>query len=160
MFEYAAKVVCGIQSEPRDLRLTPGAYATTINIHNPNDGVVRFSKKLALTFPPEEQKAGVVYDSIGEGPHVLEPDQALAVDCTELRKLFKDRFPGGSGYIEGFVVIQSPASLDVTAVYTSAALDEAGQPTGHSSIDVEQVRERQKEGSILGVQRTEQAREL
>jgi hypothetical protein len=162
MFEYVAKVVCGIQSDPRDMRLTPGAYATTINIHNPNDGVVRFiKKKLALTFPPKEQKAGEVFDSIGEGPHVLEPDQALAVDCMDIREeLFKDGFPGGSGYIEGFVVIQSPASLDVTAVYTSAALDEAGQPTGHSSIDVEQVREREKEGNILGAQRREQTREL
>jgi len=154
MFEYAAKLVCGIQRDPSDMRLTPGAYATTINIHNPNDGEVRFFKKLALTFPPEEQK-GSEWIPIGED--VLGSDEALAVDCMDIQRKL-DKFP--RSYIEGFVVIQSPASLDVTAVYTSAALDEADQPTGHSGIDVEQVRERQKEGSILGVQRTEQAREL
>jgi hypothetical protein len=159
MFEYAAKLVCGIQSEPRDMRLTPGAYATTINIHNPNDGEVRFFKKLALTFPPEEQMPGEVMPIREDGREdVLGPDEALAVDCMDIQKLFPRGFP--SGYIEGFVILQSPASLDVTVVYTSAALDAEGQPTGHSGIDVEQVRERQKEGNILGVERTEQAREL
>ncbi len=75
MFEYAAKLVCGLHRDPRDRRLMRGAYATTINIHNPNDTEVEVFKKLALTFPPEEQKAGEVFDSIGEGPHVLGPDQ-------------------------------------------------------------------------------------
>ncbi len=51
-----------------------------------------------------------------------------------------------AAYIEGFVVIQSRMSLDVTAVYTSAAVDSRGQLMGHSGIDVEQIRERQKEG--------------
>jgi hypothetical protein len=49
-------------------------------------------------------------------------------------------------YIEGFVLIQSRESLDVSAVYTSAALDANGRPTAQSGIDVEQIRERQKEG--------------
>lgn len=44
--------------------------------------------------------------------------------------------------IDGFVVIQSSHSLDVTAVYTTALLDEKGRATAHSSIDVEQVAER------------------
>jgi hypothetical protein len=51
MFEYVAKLVCGLQRDPSDMRLTRGAYATTINIHNPNEGEVQFSKKLAFTFP-------------------------------------------------------------------------------------------------------------
>jgi hypothetical protein len=154
MFEYAAKLVCGIQPDPSDMRLTPGAYATTINIHNPNDGEVRFFKKLALTFPPEEQK-GSEWIAIGED--VLRSDEALAVDCMDIQRKLGE-FP--RPYIEGFVVIQSLASLDVTAVYTSAALDREGRPTGHSGIDVEQIRERQKEGRILGGQRTEQGHEL
>jgi hypothetical protein len=40
------------------------------------------------------------------------------------------------------VVIQSHSSLDVTAVYTSTGVDERGEVTTHSSIDVEQIRER------------------
>jgi hypothetical protein len=44
------------------------------------------------------------------------------------------------------VIIQCKSSLDVTAVYTSAAVDSQGQIVGQSGIDVEQIRERQKEG--------------
>ena len=145
MFEYAAKLVCGLHRDPRDRRLMRGAYATTINIHNPNDFKVEFRKKLALTFPPQEQRGGEVFDSIGEGPHVLGPDEALSVDCMDIQRQV---FPGGppAPYIEGFVVIQCRESLDVTAVYTSAAVDAQGQLGGHSGIDVEQIRERQKEG--------------
>jgi hypothetical protein len=42
-------------------------------------------------------------------------------------------------------VIQSPKSLDVTGVYTTASLDKRGKVTEHSSIDVEQIRERVRE---------------
>jgi hypothetical protein len=52
IFEYAAKFVCGLQKDPEDLRLTMGLYGTEVNIHNPNEEVVRLTKKLALTFPP------------------------------------------------------------------------------------------------------------
>ena len=140
-FEYAAKLICGVQRDPRDMRLTRGFYGTAISIHNPNDSTVVFFKKLALTFPPEEQRAGrvipIAYDT-------LRTDEALEVDCMDiLRRLFPNGFP--LGYIKGFVVIQSPASLDVTAVYTASSLDREGNVVGHSSIDVEQIRERRKE---------------
>jgi hypothetical protein len=58
--------------------------------------------------------------------------------------VFQGRLP--ASYIEGFVIIQCKSSLDVTAVYTSAAVDSQGQIVGQSGIDVEQIRERQKEG--------------
>jgi hypothetical protein len=142
MFEYAAKLVCGLHRDPRDRRLIRGAYATTINIHNPNNDEVEFFKKLALTFPPEEQKPGEV---IRISEDVLGPDQALAVDCMDIqRQVFQGRLP--APYIEGFVIIQCKLSLDVTAVYTSAAVDSQGQIVGQSGIDVEQIRERQMEG--------------
>lgn len=48
-FEYAAKIVCGTQKDPADLRLARGLYATTINIHNPSERPARLTKKLALT---------------------------------------------------------------------------------------------------------------
>ena len=138
MFEYAAKLICGFQEDQEDMRIAPGFYATTINIHNPRERRVVFFKKLALTFPPEEQSPGEVMPIREED--VLEPDQALAVDCVDIRRhLFPNGFP--TPYIEGFVVIQSQASLDVTAVYTVASLDRR-----HSSIDVEQIRERVSEG--------------
>ena len=139
-FEYAAKVVCGLQKDPKDMRLARGFYATTINIHNPNDGDVKFFKKLALSFPPAEQRPGKVLP-IAEDK--LGSDEALKVDCNDIKKrLFPNGFP--APYIEGFVVIQSPASLDVTAVYSTASLDKDGKVTTHSSIDVDQIRERQR----------------
>lgn len=144
-FEYAAKIVCGLQRNPKDMRLARGFYATTINIHNPNDAEVKFFKKLALTFPPEPQKPGKV---LPIGKDVLSADHALKVDCMDIQsRLFPNGFP--APYIEGFVVIQSPASLDVTAVYSTASLDQRGNVTDHSSIDVEQVRERQRKAREL-----------
>ena len=47
--------------------------------------------------------------------------------------------------IDGFVLVQSEESLDVTAVYTAASLNEEGRVVGHSSIDIEQVPGRKKE---------------
>ncbi len=140
-FEYAAKVVCGIQKDPKKLQLARGAYATAINIHNPNDFDVNFFKKLALTFPPSEQRPGKVMPISVD---VLKPDEALEVDCEDIqRELFPSGFP--SDYIKGFVVIQSSADLDVTAVYTTATVDKNGRINDHSSIDVEQIHGRRKE---------------
>ena len=145
-FQYAAKVVCGLQKDPKELRLTRGLYATTINIHNPGREPVKFFKKLALSYPPAEQRPGKVM-RIAED--ALKADEALKVDCPDLeRRLFPGGFP--TGYIEGFVVIESPASLDVTAVYTTAALDKGGEVVTHSSIDVEEVRERRIGGNGTG----------
>jgi len=137
-FDYAAKIICGLQNDPKDMRLARGFYATAINIHNPNDFDVRFFKELVLTYPPEEQKPG---DIMPIAFHTLRADEALEVDCMDIQR---ELFPNGflTHYIKGFVVIQSPASLDVTGVYTTASLDENGKVTNHSSIDVEQIRER------------------
>ena len=140
-YEYSAKLICGKQENPADLRLAHGLYATAINIHNPNDEKIYFFKKLALTYPPEEQKPGRV---IPIAVDTLEYDEALAVDCLDIQKeAFHGEFP--ESYVKGFVVIQSPKSLDVTAVYTTASLDRRGRATEHSSIDVEQIRERVRE---------------
>lgn len=131
-YEYSAKLICGKQKTPVNISLADGFYATSINIHNPNDEKVYFFKKLALTYPPEEQKPGLV---IPIGIDTLEYDEALKADCIDIEKtLFKERFP--TAFIEGFVIIQSPRSLDITGVYTTASV--------HSSIHVEQIRERQR----------------
>jgi len=137
-YEYAAKLVCGVQSSTTDMRLARGFYATTINVHNPSASKITLEKKLALTLPPGKQRPGKVLP-IGEDE--LGPDQALAVDCEDLEaRLFDGRFP--RPYVEGFVVIRSPGSLDVRAVYTSATLNAEGSAEDHSSIHVENVPER------------------
>lgn len=139
-YEYAAKFVCGTQADTDTLRLVPGLYGTTINIHNPNDPPARFHKKVAVSYPPAEQRAGEIRQM---GEDILQYDEALKVDCEDIReKAFEGTFP--APYVEGFVVIQAYASLDVTGVYTSASLTPNGGPGAHSSIDVEQIRERPK----------------
>lgn len=144
-FEYAAKLICGVQEDPKNLRLARGLYATAINVHNPNRQAAVFQKKLALTFPPEEQLPGKIMPISRDS---LREDEALEVDCVDVQKrLFPNGFP--MPYIKGFIVIRSTVSLDVTAVYSTNSLGkdkcckaEAGE---HSSIDVEQIRERRIE---------------
>jgi CARDB len=133
--------VCGSQTNAEQLRLAAGRYATTVNIHNPNDEDIFFFKKLAVSFPPAEQKAG---DVMPIGIDSLAYDHALKVDCEEIRThLFNGSFP--KGYVEGFLIVQSPRSLDVTAIYTTAAINADGRLLGHSSIDVERVAERRRD---------------
>jgi hypothetical protein len=140
-FEYAAKFVCGIQREWDDLRLARGQYATEINIHNGSDRPVSITeKKIALTYPPGGQEPGEI---LHLEPHELEPDQAVAVDCLQIRdKLFGGSFP--TPYVLGYLIVQASASLDVNALYTTGTLDEQNLPTGPPGIHVEQVRERQR----------------
>jgi hypothetical protein len=152
-FEYLAKIVCGIQRNQEELRLVPGAYATTVNVHNPFRETVRFFKKLALTIPPGGQNPGEI---IPLGEDELAYDEALATDCEDLRRrAFPRGFPGG--FIEGYVVVQSPARLDVDAVYTTAAIDGRGLVGAVSSIDVERIRERDRaEGCDLELEKSAQ----
>lgn len=129
-YKYAAKLVCGMQPLENDGRLVRGSYATTVNILNPQSGQVRLTKTLSLSYPPEEQSPGEVR---AIGKDLLRPSQALKVDCADIRKrLFPNGLP--TSYIEGFVVIESFGSLDVSAVYTSRdvakAPDCAEQPGG------------------------------
>lgn len=129
-YKYAAKLVCGVQPRENDGRLVRGSYATTVNILNPLSREVRLTKTLALSYPPEEQLPG---DVLTIGKDILRPDRALKVDCADIRRrLFPDGFP--ASYIEGFVVIESSSSLDVTAVYSSRDVAEApdcgGRPGG------------------------------
>lgn len=163
-FEYSAKIICGIQPDPADGRLAPGAYSTIVNIHNPNFRQVEFFKKLALAYPPGGQRPGQILPIATDR---LEYDQALAADCPDLiERLFPHGLPPAEPdgppvtYFEGFVVIQSAYPLDVTTVYTTAALGDNGQPSTHSSIDVEQIQERgrtqgadlrlRKSGQVVG----------
>ncbi len=166
-FKYAAKLVCGKQEDIDNTRLVRGFYGTAINIFNPGSETARFTKRLALSYPPEEQMAGKTF-LIAEDR--LPPDHALEVDCIDIeQRLFPNGLP--ESYIKGFVVIESDHSLDVTGVYTSRSLpvvhhsDSCGDDScqeqhcsnykdkHHSSkcassdsesvsIDVEQIRER------------------
>jgi hypothetical protein len=138
-YMYPAKLLCGIQKEHQDTRFARGFYATSINIHNPNDAPAVFSKKLALSIPPGAERPGKIIPIAREK---LLPDEAMEVDCEDIaRRLFPSGLP--APLIEGFVVVESDSSLDVTAVYTTAALDDEGRKAVHQNgIEVERVPER------------------
>jgi hypothetical protein len=139
-WEYAAKFVCGRQDDAETLRLTRGLYGTTINIHNPDDPPARFFKKVAVAYPPAAQRAG---DILQMGEDTLLYDEALKVDCEDIRRTaFGGAFP--EPYVEGFLVVQSFRNLDVTGVYTTAALGPQGGAGPNASIDVETIPERPK----------------
>src|SRR4051794_22026779 len=131
-YQYAAKIVCGLQKDPQAMILTRGFYGTTVNIHNPNSGTVTFTKTLALTVPPLEQRPGEVRPYANDA---LKPEEALKTDCDDIRKKL---FPAGftNGYIEGFVIIHATNSVGVTAVYTTASVDKSGEFLQHSGIHV------------------------
>jgi len=138
-YMYPAKFLCGIQKEHEDTRFARGLYATSINVHNPNDALATFSKKLALSIPPGTEKPGRIFPIAKER---LGPDEAMEIDCEDVaRHIFPKGLP--APLIEGFIVIESDSSLDVTAVYTTAALDEDGKKAEHhSGIEVMQIHER------------------
>ena len=81
------------------------------------------------------------------GVDTLGYDEALKADCNELAERLPASIADQAPYFEGFLVIQSPLSLDVTGVYSSAALDGNGGVRGHSSVDVEIIPERERRPS-------------
>lgn len=138
LHEYSGKLICGIQDDDGDFSFTRGGYATSINIHNPGRDPVTFFHKLALSMPGRDTVEQRIYPL---GFLRLAYDEAHQVDCNGVRDaLFPDGLP--EGFIEGYLVVQSATSVDVTGVYTTAALNENGRPRRQSSIDVERIEER------------------
>jgi hypothetical protein len=138
---YAAKFVCG--GIGSDVDVVKGLYATAVNIHNPQPRGVKFLKK-AVIANAERSPRGPISQVVTES---LEPDQAMFVDCRDIRSLF-----GGvllPAHIEGFVVIMVPpdatgfmAELDVVAKYTARHRNDGSPPTVATdveSIDIEEV---------------------
>ncbi len=125
-FQYAVKFLCTANipgTSQTTTSVLPGAYQTAINVHNPNDKTIRLRRKIAL---PGLDPSGFLEDG-------LKPDYALRVDCDDIARDFGPFIHG----VEGFLVIESSDSIDVTAVYT------AGKNGGEvESIAVEQIRER------------------
>lgn len=124
-YQYAVKIICIAHIPGTSLTsdgLLPGVYETAVNIHNPSKKAVRVRKKLAHS----DQISGFKNSTI-------KPDAVERFVCRNIQD-FSITFIHG---FEGFLVIESSDSLDVTAVYTSGA-------SGGSvaNIDVEQIKER------------------
>jgi len=132
---YAAKFVCGPLNV--DSEVVKGRYSTTINLHNPQLETVRFRMRAAHALPARSSSRGAI--STRRSLSLIR-DQALGVDCKDIRNLFGTR--SLPDHIEGFLVIEvefDPPSqrpedfaLDVMGKYTAR---EAGSQV--QTIDIE-----------------------
>ena len=125
-FQYAVKIICTSHipgtSQTSD-GLLPGVYEAAVNMHNPHGKDTRIRKKLAHASEITKYKSSEI-----------KPDGVERFVCRNIND-FGITFIHG---FEGFLILESDFSLDVTAVYT------AGSSGGSvSSIAVEQIRERQ-----------------
>lgn len=114
-FQYAVKIVCGEVGECRTGEqhppVAPGLYFTAINIHNPEKcRAAHFRWKVAV--------AGILepgFVSPYQRTPVLQPDQALEIDCPQILSALPAPRPA---FVKGYAVIESDIELDVVAVYT------------------------------------------
>ncbi len=125
IYQYAVKFICTANipgtSQTTDA-FPPGSYMTAVNIHNPHYRKIKFKMKLASPLGISKFFPGG-----------LEGDGVQRITCAQIRDFDIHLIHG----FEGFLVIESPYSLDVTAVYTAAGKN------GHVvSMDVEQIKER------------------
>jgi len=116
-FQYAAKYVCGSVSPrpgtPGNGIVAPGAYFTSINVHNPSNEKVEFQKKFVIALPGENPE-GKISQLFAAG---LLPDGAFEIECADILKHLGVQV----AFVKGFVVLLSRTELDVVAVYTEAA---------------------------------------
>lgn len=125
-FQYAVKFICTANipnTSQRTDAFVPGSYQTVVNIHNPQNRLVKMRKKLAS---PIEISAYFNFS--------LKPDAVERITCAQISDFGIHLVHG----FEGFLVIESTHSIDVVAVYTAATTD-LGQVT---TMDVEQIKER------------------
>jgi hypothetical protein len=91
--------------------VAPGVYFTAINVHNPLYTDARFRVKVAIGLPSLKPGPVSKFHDVALGA-----DEALEIDCPDIRKLAEHR----ADFVKGFVVIESETELDVVAVYTAA----------------------------------------
>ncbi|MBF8266942.1 MAG: hypothetical protein HW388_450 [Dehalococcoidia bacterium] len=138
-YVYSAKYVCGIvrplgpELSQTPLPVASGVYRTAVNVHNFTKDAVTITKKAVIALPEDEPR-GAISRRVQDR---LRDDEALEVNCQDVVKLLENvdtRVDLQTGFVTGFIEIQSPVELEVTAVHTMGEL--ANQDV---KIDVEQV---------------------
>jgi hypothetical protein len=122
--EYAAKFTCGQESTKESNDVVSGAYASSINIYNPQSTVtVNFTKKIVVA-----NREDTTIGRIITLTDVLKPDQADRVDCPFIKKTLNQ---AAATYVEGFVVIEVPRAASPTgsAAKIQPVLDVIGKYT-------------------------------
>jgi hypothetical protein len=118
-YQYAVKTLCTLIGEFGDA-MAPGRYRTLINIHNPTEKKIEVARKFALAGQPGDPAGDISitpYKSF-----VLAPDQAVAFNCFDIANFFCpiNGLCVDFTAIDGFLVLNSAAELDVVAVYSGA----------------------------------------
>lgn len=131
-FQYAVKLVCGVLTTgDRGVRnpLPPGHYFTAVNVHNPSRcDSVRLRWKVAVGLPTP--RIGTV-SSFAEV--TLGPDEAVEIDCPNVMEQLARNGARSPEFVKGWVVIETPAELDVVAVYGGA--ESPGKPLNTFSTE-------------------------
>jgi hypothetical protein len=142
-WSFAAKFVCGeqladqagqpIAGEPA---VKPGNYATEINIHNPNYlGPIQIRQKALLLV---DQGAPVGRAPATAQPRAFSPlfalpdDGATMMDCNSIWELLNPGStpPASMPLMIGYLVVVSPANLDVVSVTTATTATSNLEPAG------------------------------
>ena len=140
---YSAKFSCGKGVEDDiSMDVVKGQYATAINIHNPNGQTVAFTKKAVIALAERNTNVGSISPTVDES---LIADQAMYVDCKDIRSLFPATVKLPS-HIEGFLVISvkypttgTVPELDVWAKYTARHRTSAVSGADPTNTDVESI---------------------
>jgi hypothetical protein len=142
-WSFAVKFVCGEQAPdqagqpiPGEPVVRPGNYATEINIHNPHYlGPIQLRTKVLLLVD-RGQPVGRVPATVEPPPFsplfALSDDSATMEDCTSIWERLN---PGTSAptpmpLMVGYLVIVSPANLDVVSVMTATTSTSNLEPAG------------------------------
>ncbi|MCW5597959.1 MAG: Kazal-type serine protease inhibitor domain protein [Nitrosomonas sp.] len=128
-YQYAAKITCSLLLPHQDGALARGIYRTTVNIHNPTNKKLSIAAKVALAtqFGSEPGPFDVTPFKGAE----LQPDGAVGINCFDIASYFCpiDGVCVDFAFLEGFLVVKSPAPLDVVSVYSAR----------HTESDVESI---------------------
>jgi hypothetical protein len=142
-WSFAAKFVCGEQAADEDGQpiagepaVIPGSYATEINVHNPNyRGPIQIRTKVLLLVDRGQ--------AVGRAPGIVEPpafsplfalpdDGATMHDCNSIWDAANPgtAAPDPMPLMVGYLVIVSPANLDVVSVMTATTSTTNLEPAG------------------------------
>ncbi len=137
---YSAKIVCGTVTPPGPrpelptlldtAPVVPGLYRSAINIHNFWEKDTAFLQKVAIAMP-QDQPLGPVTQLVQTS---LGPNGAVEVDCYNIVAILAGTASAKAEFLKGFLIIESPVELGVTAVYTVENLQQKRIKT-----DVEQI---------------------
>jgi hypothetical protein len=114
-YQYAAKFICGKTDEDEAEHgkglVADSLYFTTLNLHNPGETTATAKLKFALAAPLGQSGTISPFSDV-----TLAPDQAVEIDCAQIRKLLNIT---NDHLLDGFSVLESDFHLDLVSVYSA-----------------------------------------